>query len=79
VISEPVGNDMEITSPPFPPGLVVAPAGGVWDTPTLVVTVTMTAVFMASLGIGLHHFFMTGVNQRGLSRYAKPEFVLTVS
>jgi len=79
VISEPVVGDMDITSAPFPPGLVVAPAGGVWDTPMLVVTVTMTAVFMASLGIGMHHFFMTGVNQRGLNAYANPELVLTVS
>jgi hypothetical protein len=77
VISEPAGGDMDITSVPFPPGLVVAPAGGDWTTPNLVVTVTMTAVFMASLGVGIHHFFMTGVNQRGLNDFV--EMVLTVT
>jgi hypothetical protein len=77
VISEPVGGVRDITSAPFPPGLIVAPAGGVWDTPVLVVTVTMSAVFMASLGIGIHHFFMTGVNQRGLNSFA--EMGLTVT
>ena len=77
VISEPVPHNMEITSAPFPPGLVVAPAGGDWTTPTLLITVTMTAVFMASLGIGTHHFFMTGVNQRGLNSFT--QMVLTVT
>ena len=77
VISEPVPRNMDITNAPFPPGLVVAPAGGDWTTPTLVVTVTMTAAFMASLGIGTHHFFMTGVNQRGLNDFV--EMVLTVT
>jgi hypothetical protein len=77
VISEPAGGDMDITSAPFPPGLVVAPAGGDWTTPNLVVTVTMMATFMASLGVGIHHFFMTGVNQRGLNSYA--EMMLTVT
>ncbi len=61
----------------LPPGAIVAPPGGVWGSPSLVVTVTLNAVFMAALGPGTHHFCMTGVNQRGLSGFA--ECVLTVT
>jgi hypothetical protein len=32
---------------------------------------------MSGLGIGKHHFFMTGISQRGISNFA--EIVLTVS
>lgn len=77
LISVPSGGHKDITNAPFDPGLVVAPPGGSWTTPNLVIMVTMTAVFMASLGPGDHHFYMTGVNQRGLNNYA--EMVLTVS
>jgi len=77
VISEPVGANMDVTNGLPPMGLVVAPAGGDWSTPSLAVTVTMSAIYMGSLGIGTHHFFMTGVNQRGLSSFA--EMVLTVT
>ncbi len=77
VISEPVGRDMDITNDPPPAGLLIVPSGGVWSTPNLTITVTMTAAFMLSLGIGIHHFFMTGVNQRGLSTFS--EMVLTVT
>lgn len=77
VISEPVGRDMDITNDPPPPGLMVAPSGGSWTTPVLVVTLTMTAVFMAGLGIGTHHFFMTGVTQRGLTAFAEMVFAVS--
>ena len=60
-----------------PPGLVVAPAGGNWDSSPLTITLTMTAPFMASLTPGEHHFYMTGISQRGLSDYA--EIILTVT
>jgi hypothetical protein len=63
-----------------PPNLVVAPAGGGWSTPALAVTMTMNAAYMSGLGIGKHHFFMTGVSQRGLSNLPHgAEIVLTVS
>jgi hypothetical protein len=56
----------------------VMPPGGEWISPSLSVTLKMTATYMASrLGIGLHEFYMTGVNQRGLSGYQKA--VLTVN
>ncbi|MFN7931269.1 MAG: hypothetical protein U0Y68_25735 [Blastocatellia bacterium] len=76
LINEPLASHVDVTNG-IPPGLVVAPAGGGWNSAVLVVTVTLTALFMAALGIGLHHLFMTGISQRGLSAYAK--FDLTVS
>jgi hypothetical protein len=76
LINEPLRSDVDLTNG-LPPGLVVAPAGGAWNQSPLVVTVTMTALYMASLTPGTHHFYMTGVSQRGLSGYA--EVVLTVS
>jgi hypothetical protein len=76
LINEPLRSHADMTSG-LPPGLTVAPAGGSWNSSPLVVTMTMTAVFMAGLTPGLHHFYMTGVSQRGLSGYA--EVVLTVS
>jgi len=77
VISEPVGANIDITNAPPPAGVQVVPPGGTWNTPTLVVTVTLTAAFMTALGIGTHHFYMTGVSQRGLSNFI--QMILTVS
>jgi hypothetical protein len=68
-ISEPPPGSHEDLTPGKPPGAVVAPAGGSWTTPSLTVTLTMTAVYMTALGIGKHHFYLTGVSQRGLSGY----------
>lgn len=48
------------------PGLVVAPPGGGWQSPSLVVTATATAAFFSSLTPGLHALYMTAVSQRGL-------------
>lgn len=76
LINEPAKYNLDVTNG-VPPGLVVVPPGGDWSTPVLTVSVTLTAVFMAALGIGLHHFFMTGVSRRGLSGYA--EMILTVT
>jgi hypothetical protein len=61
----------------LPTGLVVAPAGGSWTSPTLVVTATMSAAFMASLGPGTHWFYMTGVSKRGKSAYARATIVVS--
>jgi hypothetical protein len=58
-------------------GLSLVPVGGSWDTPILVVTMTMSNTYMAALPMGTHDFFMTGVSQRGLFGSAKIE--LTVS
>lgn len=51
----------------LPSGLVVTPAGGSWTSPTLVVTATLSAAFMASLGPNPvpHELYMTGVSKRG--------------
>ncbi len=58
----------------LPPGLIVAPPGGM---PTPTVSVTLTAVFMAALGPGMHHLFMTAVSRRGVPGFA--ETILTVT
>jgi hypothetical protein len=54
-----------------PAGAVVAPAGGDWASASLVVTMTLSAAYMTSLGPGMHHFYMTGVSKRGLSGFEK--------
>lgn len=76
VSEPPVSTHADLTSGE-PPGAVVAPAGGGWSTPALTVMLTLSAAFMAALGVGRHHFYMTGVSRRGLSSWA--ETVLTVS
>jgi hypothetical protein len=60
-----------------PPGLTVLPPGDAWDTPQLTVTLLLTAAFMAALGPGEHHMFLTGVSRRGLPGVA--DLQLTVS
>jgi hypothetical protein len=59
------------------PGAAVVPPGPSWSTPTLAVTLQLTAVFLTALGPGAHHLFCTGVSQRGLSSYA--QVVVTVA
>lgn len=57
-----------------PPGAVVTPAGGGWETTTLTVTLTLTAAFMAGLGTTTgspHEFFLTAINRRGRSGYGR--------
>jgi hypothetical protein len=76
LINEPMQYKADLTGG-LPPGLVVMPPGGAWDAPVLTVTVTMTAAFMAGLGLGRHHFYLTGVSRRGLNGYAS--LTLTVS
>jgi hypothetical protein len=76
LISEPQARNQDLTDG-LAPGLTVAPAGGNWTTPTLSVQLNFTAAYMASLGVGLTHFFMAGVTKRGLTNFA--EIVLTVS
>ena len=79
LISEVPPSHSDITDG-VPPNLVVAPAGGGWSIPTLTVTITMNVAYMGGLGIGKHHFFMTGVSQRGLSNLPNgAEIVLTVT
>jgi hypothetical protein len=75
-VNEVQQQDSDVTNGQ-PPGLIVAPPGGSWTTSSLVVTVTMTAAFMAALSPGLHHLYMTGVSKRGL--FGLAEFLLTVT
>lgn len=76
LMTTPPGVSMDATNG-LPSGLVVAPAGGAWSSPSLTVICTLSAAFMASLGPGAHKLFMTGVTQRGASAYA--EATITVS
>ena len=59
------------------PGLVVLPAGGTWNSPSLVVSLTLTAPFMEAVGLGKHRFFMTGVSRRGLNSYATLDLIVS--
>ena len=61
----------------LPTGLVVAPSGGAWSSPSLTVTATMTAAFMASLSPGTHYFYMTGVSKRGKSSFASATIMVS--
>lgn len=70
LINEPLAKNFDVTNGD-PLGLVVAPAGGAWNTPALTVSVTLTAPYMAGLGPGMYHFYLTAVSKRGLSAYAK--------
>lgn len=75
-ISEPppgVGDDLTAGNRP---GASVAPSGGGWDASPLTVTLTLTAAYMAALGVGKHHFFMTGVSRRGLSGHASVDLTV---
>ena len=46
-------------------GLVVAPSGGQWASPVQVLSLTLTAAFMSSLGVGPHRLYVTAVSRRG--------------
>ncbi len=76
-VSEPPSSSHADLTNGDPAGAVVVPAGGAWDTPTLVVTLTLSAAYLTALGTGRHHFYMTGVSRRGLS--SVQESVITVS
>jgi len=76
VSEPPLATNSDLTNGD-PTGAVVVPAGGGWDSPSLVVTLTLSAAYLTALGAGVHHFYMTGVNQRGLSAWQQA--VVTVS
>jgi hypothetical protein len=76
LINGTTGLHLDVTNG-LPPGLVVLPAGGAWNSPALVVSLTLTAPFMAAQGIGRHQLFLTAVNRRGLNNYATVNLVVT--
>lgn len=77
LLNEPLNSDKDLTNGEPLNLTVTPPSGGAWNNSPLTVTVTMTAAYMASLTPGKHHFYMTGVSRRGLSKF--DEAVLTVS
>ena len=60
-----------------PPGATLSPSDGGWNTPSLTVTLKMLATYMTTLKETDHHFYMTGVSQRGLT--GTGEFKLKVT
>lgn len=60
-----------------PGGLTVVPSGGSWSSPSLAVTATLTASFMAAQGAGTHWFYMTGVSKRGLTGFIPAVLVVS--
>jgi|SRR5262245_14017731 len=71
-----LGTSVDATNG-LPTGLVVVPAGGSWTTPSLVVTATMSAAFMASLTPGTHWLYMTGISKRGKSSFYPASVVVS--
>jgi hypothetical protein len=77
LLDEPLKTHTDLTNG-LPPGLTLSPSGGVWDTSTLNITLTMNLGFLSTLTPnGTYRFFMIGVNKRGLSKHF--EIVLSVS
>lgn len=76
LINAVAGYEQDITNG-LPPGLLVSPPGGTWTTSSLSVTMIMNSIFMASLGVGAHQIFMTGINQRGISSYAQVDLAVS--
>jgi len=74
-ISEPTAMNLDLTA--GLPGASPSPAGGSWTASPLTVVLTLTLPFLSALAPGRHHFYMSGVSQRGLS--GTNECVLTVS
>ncbi len=74
VVDEAVRANVDLTNG-FP-GILLAPSGGEWTTPSLTIVLTFTPPFLALLPPGnKYHFFMTGVSKRGVNHFT--EFVLT--
>lgn len=75
-ISEPPpGANEDLTSGNLP-GAVVSPQGGDWGASPLTVTLTLAAAYLSALGVGQHHFYMTGVSQRGLTGFTKVDLTV---
>jgi hypothetical protein len=70
LLNEPLKFHKDLTNGQ-PPDLTVTPSGGNWNKSPLTVTVFMNANYMKSLTKGNHHFYMTGVSQRGLSKFER--------
>jgi hypothetical protein len=62
----PAPGNVDLTTT-TPPGVIITPLGGIWNTSPLDITMTLELAFLQTLLPGAHRFYMTGINQRGLS------------
>jgi hypothetical protein len=66
LVNEPEVSKVDLTST-TPTGVTVSPLGGSWNSSPLAINMTLDPSFLQTLLVGEHFFYMTGVNQRGLS------------
>lgn len=77
LIHEPLPGGNEDLTGGLPGRALVSPEGGNWDSPTLIINVTLLGPYVATFSPGKHDLYLTGVSQRGLSAYAKASFQVT--
>jgi hypothetical protein len=76
-VSEPPNSTHADLTSGDPSGAAIVPSGGGWDVPALIVTLTLSAAYLTTLGPGRHHFYMTAVSRRGL--FSVQECLIIVS
>ncbi|MEP6832330.1 MAG: hypothetical protein ABJB74_03005 [Gemmatimonas sp.] len=59
------GGALDVTSGDIP-GPTVVPAGGSWNSPTQIVTISLNTAYLNSLVTGQHLFYLTAVSKRGI-------------
>jgi hypothetical protein len=71
------GGSVDRLNDSQPAGLTLTPSDSAWNVSPLTISLSMTKAYMGTLVAGAHRFFMTGVSQRGISKFV--ELVLTVN
>lgn len=66
LVNEPAGTKADLTTS-TPPGVTIDLVGGSWDASPLAINLTLELTFLQTLLVGEHIFYMTAINQRGLS------------
>ena len=60
-----------------PLGVTTAPPGGRWVSPQIVITMTITAAYAATLTAGDHTFVLSAANHRGLPAMAQAKLIIS--
>ena len=76
LVNEPGATQLDLTNA-TPPGVTIDPLGGSWDVSPLQIEMTLELTFLNTLLVGEHRFYLTAINQRGLSHTF--ELLLTVT